>query len=96
MFKVLALLACVAAANAATGANRAAASDAVCDEPRSWHIMSDINNKAVTCNKVVYDPTEYRCCGKTLRRLASNTVSVPSSLDGNIGQAGAHARLLAR
>ena len=89
MFKVLALLACVAAASAQTGADSAAASDAVCDEPRSWKIISDINNKGVMCNNVVYDPTAYRCCGKTLRRLASNAVSVPSSLDGNIGQASA-------
>jgi len=90
MLGFLAFLICIdAAVSAATGATtEAAASDAMCDEPRSWHIMSDINNKAVTCNNVVYDPTEYRCCGKTLRRLANNTVSVPSSLDVNIGQAG--------
>jgi hypothetical protein len=85
MLKLAVLAACAAVALGATGAtDNSGPYDAKCDEPRSWNIIR-ANEKGAKCGSVTYDPTEYRCCGKTLRRLASNTISVPSSQDDNIG-----------
>lgn len=77
--------ACVAAA-LATGALTPAASGKPCDEARTYNILSAAAGKEPKCGDVVYNPKLYRCCGKELRRLSTNRLSLPLNRDPNFDE----------